>query len=191
MNAPIADTEAKILDLAETLIRQNGYNGFSFRDIASGVGVKSSSVHYYFPTKADLGARVAKRYTDRFMETLGDPNSPEITAEGPVGRLGTVFAAALGQDGQMCLCGVLAAESAGLPAAVVEEARTFFNRTAFWLKTGLKNSALGRDFSDTDLEKQSFAILAQLEGAMLIARVQGQPGWFDDLTSKLSSGITK
>jgi len=50
VNAPIADTEAKILDLAETLIRQNGYNGFSFRDIASGVGVKSSSVHYYFPT---------------------------------------------------------------------------------------------------------------------------------------------
>lgn len=191
MNAPIADTEAKILDLAETLIRQNGYNGFSFRDIASGVGVKSSSVHYYFPTKADLGARVAKRYTDQFMETLGDPGSPEITAEGPVGRLSTVFAAALGQDGQMCLCGVLAAESAGLPAAVVEEARTFFNRTAFWLKTGLKNSALGRDFSDTDLEKQSFAILAQLEGAMLIARVQGQPDWFDDLTSKLSADITK
>ncbi len=91
----------------------------------------------------------------------------------------------------MCLCGVLAAESAGLPAAVVEEARTFFNRTAFWLKTGLKHSALDLDFSDADLEKQSFAILAQLEGAMLIARVQGQPGWFDDLTSKLSANLTK
>lgn len=186
MSTPNADTEGKILDLAESLIRKNGYNGFSFRDIASGVGVKSSSVHYYFPTKADLGARVAARYTDRFMNALGDPETPAATAAQQVSRLGSAFADALGQDGQMCLCGVLAAESAGLPDAVVAEARTFFDRTAAWLQTALKNGSEVEEPTEADLEKQSFAILAQLEGAMLIARVQGRPGWFDDLTSGIS-----
>ncbi|WP_299478551.1 TetR/AcrR family transcriptional regulator [uncultured Roseibium sp.] len=189
MTATTADTEEKILDLAEALIRTNGYNGFSFRDIASGVGVKSSSVHYYFPTKADLGAKVARRYTDRFLVTLGDPDTPAVSADELVGKLHAEFATALGKDGQMCLCGVLAAESAGLPDAVVEEAKSFFDKTGDWLKRGLKKTAWGSAATEEDLHKQSLSVLAQLEGAMLIARVQGKPAWFNDLKPKISGSI--
>lgn len=186
MAAAPADTEEKILDLAETLIRQNGYNGFSFRDIASGVGVKSSSVHYYFPTKADLGARVARRYTDRFLDLLGDPGEPARPAEALISKLQQEFARSLGQDGQMCLCGILAAESSGLPDAVVSEARAFFDRTGAWLTQGLRQSEWGAGLPDDDLSRQSLAILAQLEGAMLIAKVQGRPDVFGELVPGLA-----
>lgn len=186
MAAAPADTEEKILDLAETLIRQNGYNGFSFRDIASGVGVKSSSVHYYFPTKADLGARVARRYTERFLDLLGDPEDPVRPAEVLVSKLHQEFARSLGQDGQMCLCGILAAESAGLPDAVVSEAKAFFDRTGAWLAKGLRHSEWGSGAPDDDLSKQSLAILAQLEGAMLIAKVQGRPDLFSELAPRFA-----
>jgi AcrR family transcriptional regulator len=47
-----------------------GYDGFSFRELAADVGVKSASVHHHFPTKAILGAGVARRYTDRFTEAV-------------------------------------------------------------------------------------------------------------------------
>ena len=113
MSRNAAETEGKILDLAESLIRKNGYNGVSFRDLASGVGVKSSSVHYYFPTKEDLGAKVARRYTDRFLNALGDPEDGPATASEIMKKLQDLFVSALGSDGQMCLCGILAAESAG------------------------------------------------------------------------------
>ncbi|MEO1114499.1 MAG: TetR/AcrR family transcriptional regulator [Pseudomonadota bacterium] len=186
MAAAPADTEEKILDLAETLIRQNGYNGFSFRDIASGVGVKSSSVHYYFPTKADLGARVARRYTDRFLDLLGDPEEPAMPAEAVISKLHHAFARSLGQDGQMCLCGILAAESAGLPDAVVREAKAFFDRTGAWLTKGLSQSDWGAGVSEDDLTRQSLAVLAQLEGAMLIAKVQGRPDVFGELAPTLA-----
>lgn len=186
MTASTADTEERILDLAEALIRQNGYNGFSFRDIASGVGVKSSSVHYYFPTKADLGARVARRYTERFLDLLGDPAHPARSAEALIVKLHGEFARSLGQDGQMCLCGILAAESSGLPEAVVTEARAFFDRTGAWLADGLRTSDWGAGVPDEDLARQSLRILAQLEGAMLIAKVRGQPDVFGDLEPKLA-----
>ena len=42
---------AAIMDAAERRMRIGGFNGFSFREIAADVGVKSSSVHYHFPTK--------------------------------------------------------------------------------------------------------------------------------------------
>nr|WP_319384491.1 TetR/AcrR family transcriptional regulator [uncultured Roseibium sp.] len=186
MTASTADTEERILDLAEALIRQNGYNGFSFRDLASGVGVKSSSVHYYFPTKADLGARVARRYTERFLDLLGDPEEPVMSAEALILKLHGEFARSLGQDGQMCLCGILAAESSGLPEAVVSEAKAFFDRTVAWLTRGLRQSDWGAGIPDDDLTRQSLAILAQLEGAMLIAKVQGRPDVFGDLTPRLA-----
>ena len=187
MSASPADTEERILDLAEKLLRQNGYNGFSFRDIASGVGVKSSSVHYYFPTKADLGARVARRYTERFLERLGDPEAPAMPAEALISKMHREFARSLGQDGLMCLCGILAAESSGLPEEVVTEAKAFFDRTGGWLTRGLRRSEWGAGVPEDDLGKHSLAILAQLEGAMLIAKVQGRPEVFGDLAPRLAA----
>ncbi|MEM9630184.1 MAG: TetR/AcrR family transcriptional regulator [Pseudomonadota bacterium] len=174
-----AETETKILDLAERLIRQNGYNGFSFREIASGVGVKSSSVHYYFPTKADLGAKVARRYADRFLEALGDPEDNPLQVQELLTKLHDAFATALGQDGQMCLCGVLAAEATGLPASVADEARGFFSRAEKWLQASLSKTDWGQGRSMQDVEKRSLAVLAQLEGGLLIARVQERPELFE------------
>jgi TetR/AcrR family transcriptional repressor of nem operon len=52
-----------IMDAAERRIRLGGFNGFSFREVAADVGVKSSSVHYHFPTKERLAAAVVHRYT--------------------------------------------------------------------------------------------------------------------------------
>jgi TetR/AcrR family transcriptional repressor of nem operon len=39
------DKEAAILKVTESMIRDGGYNSFSFRSIADAVGIKSSSVH--------------------------------------------------------------------------------------------------------------------------------------------------
>ena len=32
-------------------MRRGGFHGFSFRDLAADVGIKSASVHYHFPIK--------------------------------------------------------------------------------------------------------------------------------------------
>lgn len=48
---------AAIMDAAERRMRIGGFNGFSFREIAADVGVKSSSVHYHFPTKENCCSR--------------------------------------------------------------------------------------------------------------------------------------
>src|ERR1700727_3456870 len=52
----MSDIAAAIMDAAERRMRLSGFYGFSFREIASDVGVKSSSVHYPLPTKEKLAA---------------------------------------------------------------------------------------------------------------------------------------
>ncbi|MDF2795086.1 MAG: transcriptional regulator, TetR family [Pseudomonas orientalis] len=49
---------------ARKMVQTRGYNGLSFRELAKEVGIKSASIHYHFPTKGDLGAALAKRYTE-------------------------------------------------------------------------------------------------------------------------------
>jgi hypothetical protein len=44
------------MDLAEAHICKAGYGGFSFRDLATEIGIKSASVHHHFPTKASMAA---------------------------------------------------------------------------------------------------------------------------------------
>lgn len=176
-----AATETRILDLAENLIRTNGYNGFSFRDIATGIGVKSASVHYHFPTKGDLGARVAKRYSDRFLEKLGNPDFASDDANVVVGVVRALFREALVRDGQMCLCGMLAAESAGLPEEVVAETRSFFDRTTDWLMKALSGTSWGKEQQQEAVRTQALRAMALFEGGLLIARAKNDPALFDAL----------
>lgn len=186
MSRNAAETETRILDLAETMIRESGYNGFSFREIAAAVGVKSSSVHYYFPAKSDLGAKVARRYADRFLAGLETAEGASGSAQQVVDRIHAAFAEALGKDGKMCLCGVLAAESAGLPEDVVTEARGFFDRTSKWLADNLQRTEWASGKSRKEIETESIAVLAQLEGAMLIAKVQNRPEVMEQVRPSLA-----
>ena len=64
-------TAAAILDIAQRLIQMRGYNGFSFKDIATSLGIRTASIHYHFPSKADLGVSLTSRYRERFMATRG------------------------------------------------------------------------------------------------------------------------
>ena len=65
-----SETAEQILDLAETLIQTRGYSAFSYQDIADSLGIRKASIHYHFPSKADLGVAVVDRYIARFGEAL-------------------------------------------------------------------------------------------------------------------------
>src|SRR5215470_20293832 len=105
----------EILDVSEALIRTSGFNGFSTRDVADAVGIKAASVHYHFPTKADIGVAVTERYTDRFLETLGDPGRFTRDRRQVMRHYVETFRKALVRDRKLCLCAVLGAETGGLP----------------------------------------------------------------------------
>ena len=159
------------MDVAERLIRTHGYNGFSFREIAAEVGIKSASVHHHFPTKVDLAAAVAGRYRERFEAAVAEEESAGASRVAAWRRL---FRRSLTDGGLMCLCGILAAEGDALPEAVASEARRF-------LEGGMTSIGAASGAKPGD----GVRVLAQLEGAMLLARAIGDPNLFDQATEDL------
>lgn len=172
-----------ILKVTVELIRQGGYNGFSFREIAKAVGIKSSSVHYHFPTKEILGAEVAKHYTQRFMDTLGNPQSIASEGQDPIRVYVSVFKRALTQDKRMCLCGLLGAEIDGLPPAVVVETQNFFNQNLRWLE-----EAFAITDTPENAKQQASATLSLLEGAMITSNVLKDIELFDHAAAMVLAG---
>lgn len=62
------DTRSEIVRLAEELIRTKGYNAFSYADVSKLVKIKNATIHYYFPSKSDLGMEVIKGTISAFRE---------------------------------------------------------------------------------------------------------------------------
>lgn len=168
----MSGTAQAIVDAAERRIRDAGYNGFSFRDIATEIGIKSASVHYHFPTKEALAASVAHRYTERFLKAITD----EVAQGGELTKVWVAgFRKALDDDAKMCLCGALGAASRDLPDEVLNEARRFF-------ELGLDNLKKGGL-----TETRAMQVLALLEGAMLLSIVLDDTTAFDAATAEITS----
>ncbi len=166
----MSETVEAIMDSAERRIRAGGYGGFSFRDLAADVGVKSASVHYHFPTKGELVAAVARRYNDRVAQAV----DAEIAAGTSVVKAWReVFRGALAEGPAMCLCGSLGAISSELTPEVTDEVRHFFDRGVESLMTG----GLSRE--------DATRVFATLEGAILIASARNDATIFDAATADL------
>jgi TetR/AcrR family transcriptional regulator, transcriptional repressor for nem operon len=167
----LSETADAIMDAAERRIRDAGYDGFSFRDIATDVGVKSASVHYHFPTKDSLAAAVARRYTERFLT-----NVDQAIADGRnlIDAWIHVFRRSLTEDGKMCLCGALGVSSHSLPDEVAHEVRRFFQESL----DKLEDAGLPRN--------KAVQVMASLEGGMLLANVLSMPSALDDAAASLS-----
>ena len=65
-----AETSQRILDAAQELVQTRGYNAFSYADIAASLRVTKASLHYHYPSKAELGHSLIQRYEERFRKAL-------------------------------------------------------------------------------------------------------------------------
>ncbi len=178
----------EILDAAERFARRTGYNGFSFRDVAAEIGIKSASIHYHFPTKGDLGAALARRYSERFFERLGDVNELAHPSHTLVERFVGLFRESLVDNDQMCLCGIFGAEIAALPEEVGAEVRSFFEHCIDGLAAAHARVSSGLISQEMPFREQALTLLATLEGALMLARALQDADVFDRIAASAVPG---
>ncbi len=172
----------QLLEEGQALIQKHGYNGFSFRDLAATVGIKSASIHYHFPTKADLGAAVTERYTQQFMDSLADMEGRDTDPGNNLKFFASLFRDTLIQDHRMCLCGILGAEANTLPAIVRTEARQFFEQCIVWLTRVFERLHAGTgDDHSVSPKSRAAEFMATLEGGLILAKGLDDLDTFDQI----------
>lgn len=173
MTAP-RDTKREILDTAEAMIQDRGFNAFSYQHIAERLGVKNAAIHYHFRSKADLGVAVIERYRRRFHRW-----AERLEAEGrdPWSRLEAhfeIYLDLLDSGRRICPSGVLQAEFHSIPEEMREAVRLLVTDMQSWLAALLAEGRERGAFQfPGEAADQAVVIGATLQGGLQIARACG------------------
>jgi TetR/AcrR family transcriptional repressor of nem operon len=180
----------RILDVAERLVQTRGFNGFSYADISAELRVTKASLHYHFRTKAELGKSLIGRYHDTFQRALDAIDAETADAPRRLERYVRLYAEVL-RSNRICLCGMLASDYATLPRAMKELVNRFFDANELWLTRTLEEGRKARTLRLSRApDETARALVASLEGAMLVARAYGDASRFDSAAGHLIAQLT-
>jgi TetR/AcrR family transcriptional repressor of nem operon len=165
----------EILDIAQDLTQSKGFNGFSYNDISAEIGIKTSSIHYYFKSKDDLAIVLIERYHHNFRQKLAEIDAKILSPREKLMAFSGIFKSLAEAKDKFCLCGMMAAEHQSISVEAQNKLRFYFKDSVDWISSIFV--ILGSKTSDNDAK----AYLALLEGALLMARIEGGPSLLDQL----------
>jgi TetR/AcrR family transcriptional repressor of nem operon len=161
----------QILDHAQMLVQTRGYNAMSYRDLATVIGVKTSSIHYYFPKKESLALALIRRYREAFKGALADIDAEVTDTRLKIQRYVSLFTSTV-RSGRICLGGMLATDLTTLPVSIQDEVRGFYAENETWLSNLL---GTGRETGQLKFEGspkvKAETLFAALEGIMVASRL--------------------
>lgn len=169
--AGMSDKRTELQSLAQAIVQRSGLHELSFRQLAEQTGIKSSSVHYYFPEKHDLTAVLISSYSEAFAQRLAAIAVKPVGLKRKLSAFVDLFEEAA-QDDRLCLCGMLAAEISSLDEHCRRLLIVFFKQAEAWLAQILKQHKreLLAPLSPCRL---AAVLMSGLEGALLLDRVHG------------------
>ncbi len=172
------NTSEMILKAAKHSAQARGYNGLNFRELATEVGIKAASIYHHFPSKADLGTAVAKRYWEDTAADLDAISAETSDPKAALRRFPEGFRRSLERDNRLCLGSFMSAEYDDLPHPVKKEVQTFADINVAWLSKRLTEAGV---VGPTETEARARAIFAAVAGAQLMARSRSDIALFDAL----------
>lgn len=174
------DTKTALLDSAERAARTRGFDGFSYADLATDVGIRKASIHHHFPTKAALSVALMDRYYNQLKAACAAIDADKNTGAERLSALIDVYREAHDEGKSLCLCVSFSTSRESLPVEVIYQISRFRTMMIDWLESafsvGQSDSTI-RDVHDPALE--AAAALPLLEGAQLAARAEEKPELFE------------
>ncbi len=166
------DTPNRLLDLAQDLVQERGFNAFSYKDLAGAIGIKTASVHYHFPVKEDLGAALITRYRDRLDAALAEIDRGARSGKSKLRRFIQLY-----RDteacGAICACGSLAADRETLPAAMQDGVEDYFSRAEQWIAKTISDGVRAGEFELAGPPTEAATtLLAGLQGGLILSRAR-------------------
>jgi TetR/AcrR family transcriptional repressor of nem operon len=127
------------------------------------VGIRTASIHYYFPTKEDLGVAWAAWYQESMLKGEVDLSAEYPDVRQRLMALASSIAACAGSGEKSCPISLLQAEYAVLPPRLQKAVRALIDQRlsilARWLESGRREGSFSF--------KGSAEIQAQLVWAVL------------------------
>lgn len=167
-------TREKILELGEELILTKGYNGFSYQDISTAMGIKNAAVHYYFPSKETLGTSILKTNSQRFEEMVENMQNRGFDEWHQLDAFMKIYLKS-SRESKICIIGSLGTDVNTLSEPMQQELQKMVERILSWLTETLENGRQKELFQfRIPANDQAIQILSSLVAGLQLARVLGK-----------------
>lgn len=181
-------TREHIIITADALIREKGYNAFSFVDIAQVVGIKKPSIHHHFPHKTDLGIAVIEFHI-KGLEQIQQA-SQEKTATEKLDRFFSIYTDIKYQN-KICIVGSLSTDYNTLEPQVQEKIKEFSDAFLAWVTGILKEGRQEGIFHfDESPRTRAILIIAGMMAIVKLSRLTGEKD-FSLIKKTLRQGLLK
>ena len=124
------DTRTEIIQIGDSLIRERGYNAFSFSDISKHLHIKNASVHYHFPTKTALGVAIIQEHIGR-LEQLKNKTANKSPLEKLKAFL-SIYSTAKSEN-KVCIVGSMATDLYTVDPEIQDELKKLANNILKWI----------------------------------------------------------
>lgn len=162
-------TRETIIEVADQLIRSNGFNAFSFKDISNKIGIKTASVHYHFPTKSDLGVATIKEHIKRFEQLKA-----ELSNKSPLVKLKGFLAvySQIKSENKVCLVGSLATDLNTVDDHIKKELKHFAELILNWVSEVLAEGKKQKIFEfETAPRTKALMIITNILAIVQLSRL--------------------
>ncbi|MFA5848985.1 MAG: TetR/AcrR family transcriptional regulator [Bacteroidales bacterium] len=164
-------TREKIIELGENLIRSKGYNAFSYQDISTELGIKNAAVHYYFPTKENLGTSIVKTNIQRFEEMVENMHSHGFNERQQIDTFVKIYLKSH-REQKLCIIGSLASDFYTLNETTKTELKRMTEIILKWLTDILVTGKEKKLFVfDEDPQSKAFIILSGMVASLQVSRM--------------------
>lgn len=181
-----------IVQIAESVILQRGFNTLSYKDISGRLEIKKATIHEFFPTKDDLGKAVIQKSRHAFRDWSKEIDACELD---PTDKLDTFFASyrtLLADGDKICIAGILGAELNTLPKSMQSELRFYYLERQKWLMQLLSDGLYtGVFIFAASPEDEALFILSSLQGGLQIARINDDHDIFFTICRQLKSNLVR
>lgn len=183
-----ADTRSRILNTARELFHGRSYADVGIKEICDLAQVQKGSFYHFFPSKQDLAMAViddmAEDWANGFVAEAFDQDLP------PLERLDYLIDAAYywqkaakDLEGRMpgCLFGNLALEVSTRDEVLRSKLNAVFDKASSQFHATLEEAVEIGDMPPMDTQATASAMLAYLEGVILLAKTRNNPDVVRDI----------
>lgn len=178
-----SDSRERLLDAASDLMYARGYEAVSVAELCEAAGARKGSFYHWWPSKRDLTLAMLDRAWEQNRQRMFEPifggDAPVIERFARYGDfLADNLRAVKKASGHVvgCRFGNFAVELATRDEAVRRCVAETFERIAGVFEAAIRDGmAAGELPADLDAGEAARAILAQMEGLMVLAKATNDP----------------
>ncbi|GHN01509.1 TetR family transcriptional regulator [Cytophagales bacterium WSM2-2] len=162
-------TRDQIIELTDTLVRDLGYNAFSFYDISKKLKIKNASIHYYFPTKTDLGLALLETHTERLHHLQESVSAKDSTMK--IKAFLSIYNV-IHKEGRVCLVGSLATDLKTVDTKLAKALKIFAGEILEWVTSILEEGKKNKTFTFTEAPRtKALMVITNMLAAVQLTRL--------------------